>query len=61
VLVFVAPGLHQIKQAGFGQINPAKGFRLLQAEAFIWRSRHAARSNEVRLAFQAAVKNELLA
>ena len=27
------PRLHQIKQVGFGLINPAKGFRLLQAEA----------------------------
>jgi len=33
VLVFTVPALHQIKQAGFRSINPAKGFRLLQAEA----------------------------
>jgi hypothetical protein len=31
--VFTVPGLYQIKQAGFGSINLAKGFRLLQAEA----------------------------
>jgi hypothetical protein len=29
----LVPGLHQISEAGFGSINPAKGFRLLQAEA----------------------------
>jgi hypothetical protein len=33
VLVLTVPALHQIKQAGFRSINPAKGFRLLQAEA----------------------------
>jgi hypothetical protein len=27
------PGLHQTRKAGFGPINPAKGFRLLQAES----------------------------
>jgi hypothetical protein len=33
VLVFAVQRLHQISKAGFGSINPAKGFRLLQAEA----------------------------
>jgi len=33
VLFFAVPGLRQISKAGFGSINPAKGFRLLQAEA----------------------------
>jgi hypothetical protein len=33
VLAFAVPGLRQISNASFGSINPAKGFRLLQAEA----------------------------
>ena len=33
MLFFAVPGLRQISKAGFGSINPAKGFRLLQAEA----------------------------
>jgi hypothetical protein len=30
---FAVPGLHQIGKVSFGLINPAKGFRLLEAEA----------------------------
>jgi hypothetical protein len=33
VFVLAVPGLHQISEGAFGSINPAKGFRLLQAEA----------------------------
>jgi hypothetical protein len=33
VLVFAVQALHQISKAGFGSIDPAKSFRLLQAEA----------------------------
>jgi hypothetical protein len=29
---FVATGLHQISKSSFGLINPAKSFRLLEAE-----------------------------
>jgi hypothetical protein len=33
VFVFAVPGMHQISNAGFGSINSAKRFRLLQTEA----------------------------
>ena len=33
LLVSVVPGLHQVSKISFGAINPAKSFRLLQAEA----------------------------
>jgi hypothetical protein len=33
VFFFAVPGLHQISKVSFGLINPAKRFRLLEAEA----------------------------